>query len=110
MIKLLYDPNLCSIAAFGCNQFAYLTGRGAWDASAIVAIARARALAAGRKIGVYCSDVFGAFDHVSKDRLVAKLKKKGVHPEIVAVLASWLEKRFAHVVVDCEASKVMELS
>ena len=62
------------------------------------------------KVGVYCSDVSGAFDRVSMDRLVAKLKKKGLHSQIVAVLASWLEERCANVVVDGEASKVMKLS
>ena len=95
---------------FGCNQFAYLTGRGARHALAILAITWTRASAAGQKIGVYCSDVAGAFDRVSKDRLVATLKKKCINPQIIAVLASWLEKRFADVVVDGEASKVMELS
>jgi hypothetical protein len=30
------------------------------------------ALAKGRKIAIYCSDVSGAFDRVKKDRLVKK--------------------------------------
>ena len=36
------------------------------------------ALHSGRKVGLYCSDVSGAFDRVRVERLVAKLKAKGV--------------------------------
>ena len=106
----MYNPFLISISAFGLNQFAYSTGRGARDALAILAITWTRALRARQKVGVYCSDVSGAFDRVSKDRLVAKLEKKGIHPQIVLVLASLLEDRFAHVVVSGESSKEIKLS
>ena len=34
-----------------------------------------KAINAGDKIGVYCSDVAGAFDEVSASRLLEKLKK-----------------------------------
>ena len=95
---------------WGPNQFAYTIGRGARDALAILAITWTRALGTGLKVAVYCSDVAGAFDRVRMERLVAKLKKKGLHPKIVAVLASWLEERCAHVAVSGEASKVMNLS
>ena len=67
------------------------------------------ALVVGRKIGVYCSDVSGAFDRVRLERLVAKLRKKGIHPQIVEVLASWLEQRFAQVVLGGTSSIMMVL-
>lgn len=57
------------------------------------------ALALGRKIGVYCSDVSGAIERVKAERLVAKLRAAKVRPEIVAVIESWLRSRPAHVVV-----------
>jgi hypothetical protein len=53
----------------------------------------------GFKVLVYCSDVAGAFDRASKDRLVAKLRAKGINPELVTLIASWLEPRRASVVV-----------
>lgn len=54
------------------------------------------ALALGRKIGVYSSDVSGA---VKAEGLVAKLRTAKVRPEIVAVIESWLRSRPTHVVV-----------
>ena len=51
-----------------------------------------------------CSDVSGAFDRVSTERLLAKLQNSGVHPKIVKVLQSWLGERSASVVVDGVAS------
>ena len=109
LLKSLFYPYLLSSSAFGPSQFAYTTGRGARDALALLALTWLSALAAGRKIGVYCSDVSGAFDRVSLERLVAKLQRKGIHPQIVKVLTSWLQDRFAEVVVGGEISVMMVL-
>ena len=109
LLKLLYDPYLSNISAFGPNQFAYTLGRGARDALAFLALTWVQALGAGRKVAVYCSDVSGAFDRVSVERLVDKLKAKGLHPDVVAVLASWLKQRWANIVVGGKESKVMTL-
>jgi hypothetical protein len=106
----LYYPHLLSTSAFGPSQYAYTLGRGARDALAILALTWVKALAAGRKIGVYCSDVSGAFDRVRMKRLAAKLRQKGIHPKIVAVLISWLKERFARIVVGGASSKEMGLS
>ena len=51
----------------------------------------------------------GAFDKVVLKRLVQKLTNKGLHPKIVAVLASWLRQRRAMVVVGGMTSKEMAL-
>ena len=110
LLKLLYFPHLMSSLAFGPRQFAYTTGRGARDALALLVLTWIFAIAAGRKVAVYCSDVSGAFDRVSFQRMVAKLKRKGLHPDIVAVLASWLRQRYAHVVVGGSVSDRMTLS
>ena len=108
LLKLLYDPFLCSIVAFGPCQFAYTRGRGARDALAFLSLTWIIALGSGRKIAVYCSDVSGAFDRVSLERLVSKLEKV-LHPQLLAVMKSWLRARSAHVVVGGESSKVMAL-
>ena len=109
LLKLLYDPYLSSISAFGPSQFAYTLGRGARDALALLALTWIKAMGTGRKVAVYCSDVSGAFDRVCMERLVAKLKKKGLHPKVVAVLASWLQERCAQIVVGGTLSKPMTL-
>ena len=82
LLKMLYSLHLLSTSASGPSQYAYILGRGARDALAILAL---RALTAGRKIGVYCPDVTGAFDRVHLERLVAKLREKGLHPHLVAL-------------------------
>ncbi len=58
---------------------------------------------------MYCSDVSGAFDRVKLERLVAKLKKHKLHPQIVSVLTSWLQQRSARVVVGGKQSHLMRL-
>jgi hypothetical protein len=57
------------------------------------------ALDKGMKVLIYCSDVSGAFDKVSKKRLMDKLEAKGIHPKLLKVISSWLEPRKASVVV-----------
>ena len=109
LIKMLYQPYLSRVCAFGPRQFAYTAGRGARDALALLVIVWVQALAHGRKIAVYCSDVSGAFDRVRLERLVQKLKNKKLHPKIVAVLASWLRQRSANIVVVGSSSKEMPL-
>ena len=99
LILSLFEPYLAATMTFGENQFAYTKQRGARDALAQLVLTRIEALALGRKIGVYCSDVSGAFDRVKAERLVAKLRAAKVRPEIVAVIESWLRSRPAHVVV-----------
>ena len=110
LLKLLYQPYLTTISAFGPRQFAYTAGRGARDALALLAMVWIWALAQGQKIAVYCSDVSGAFDRVRLERLVKKLKSKRLHPQIVSVLASWLRRRTAQIVVGGATSDIMYLS
>ena len=54
----------------------------------------------GHRVGLYCSDVSGAFDRVSAERLCIKLKKWGIHPQVIDVIWSWLQERKASIVVD----------
>ena len=58
----------------------------------------------GDLVGLYCSDVSGAFDRVSRPRLVSKLELLGLHPSLSAFLASWLEDRVSEVVVGGQCS------
>ena len=53
-----------------------------------------------RKVALYCSDVSGAFDRVSQERLVRKLRNKGLRGPLLLVLTSWLGTRKAQVVVE----------
>jgi hypothetical protein len=109
LLQTLFMPFLLRSEAFGPNQFAYTPERGARDALAHMLLAWLPALAKGKKIGAYCSDVSGAFDRVKVERLVAKLKAKKIHPVLVEVIMSWLRDRSAQVVIGGERSGEFEL-
>ena len=95
--------------AYGPNQFAYSSGRGTRDALALCVLRWLVYMDEGVKIGTYCSDVSGAFDRVSAERLLQKLASKGVHPQILAVIRDWLADRIAHVIVDGTSSTARAL-
>ena len=100
LLKRLFVPFLLASVSFGQNQFAYTPERGARDALLYLVLCWIRAFNSRRRVAVYCSDVSGAFDRVRAERMIEKLKAKGIHPQIVAVLASWLRARTAHVVLE----------
>ena len=81
-----------------------MTGRGARDALAYMVLVWVQALALGRKVAVYCSDVSGAFDRVRVHRLLENLEAKKLHPDMITVVESWLRDRRAHVVVGGQKS------
>ena len=56
-------------------------------------------LHAGRKIGVYLSDISGAFDRVESSLLLKKLEAAGLNENLLAFLASYLAPRGSTVVV-----------
>ena len=108
-LKVLCTFHLTGSVSFGQNQFAYTAGRGARDILAMLSLMWTKAVAKGRKVAVYCSDVAGAFDRVRLERLVAKLKAKKLHPSIIAVLTSWLRQRADRIVVGGRQSDDMWL-
>ena len=63
-------PFLVKTVSFGPNQFAYTGGRGSRDALALLTLQWLQALAKGRKVAVYCSDVAGAFDDDVRDAVL----------------------------------------
>lgn len=109
LLQQTFMPFVATSVSFGPNQFAYTKEHGARDALAHLALVWLKALSKGRKIGLYCSDVSGAFDRVSVKRLVQKLRAKRMHPAIIDVIVSWLRDRRAYVVVAGERSHEMTL-
>ena len=110
LIGTMWLPQLAAEPKFfGPNQFAYLPGKGARDALAVMVLTWLLGMCRGQKFGLYCSDVSGAFDKVDATRLVHKLRIKGFTEEIILVLQSWLRKRHAKVVVGGKSSCAMDL-
>ena len=93
----------------GANQFAYRKQRGARDLLALLALTWLLGSDQGHKFLVYCSDVNGAFDRISTNRLTTNLEALGVPLRWVTVFASWLRARQAQVVVGGAYSDVMSL-
>ena len=90
VVGRLFLPFLECTGAFGPNQWAYRQKRGCKDALAVNALQWVWWLHLGLKIGVYCSDVSGAFDKVRSDRLVAKLENLGVRGKVLKLVqAGW---------------------
>ena len=93
-------PFLEASGAYGPNQYAYARNRGYRDALAHIICVWIREITSKRRVALYCSDVAAAFDRVDVARLVSKLRSKGIHPQVVSVIDSWLQQRVAHVVVE----------
>ena len=84
----IFVPQLIGSGAYGRNQFAYMLERGATDALAHLVITWLLQCCRNHKIAVYCSNVPGPFDNVNSNKLIRKLKAKGLSKEILAVLKS----------------------
>jgi len=100
IVGKLLQPFLEKTFAYGPNQYAYTSGCGSKDALAYNVLEWLCLLNQGRRIGLYCSDVAGAFDRINTERLVHKLQRKGVHEDLIRVLTSWLAQRTFVVIVD----------
>ena len=102
-------PYFEATCAYRDHHFAYHRGRGYKDALAYAVCTWLWEIGRGKRVVVHCSDVSGAFDRVQADRLVDKLKAKGINDAFVLVLSSWLGPRTAHVVVDGVLSEASDL-
>ena len=85
--------------AYGQNQFAYTRNRGYRDCLAFNICCWLKAFHDNKKVGLYCSDVSGAFDRVCSRRMLEKLEKSGLHKWLIQVIVAWLHERTAYVLV-----------
>ena len=89
-----------SIETCGPLQFAYRKERGLRDDLSFNLMSWIMMFHLGKRVALYCSDVSGAFDRVSTNRLCNKLKACGIHQQVLDIIRSWLGTRTATVVVD----------
>ena len=95
--------------AFGSAQFASRKEHGCRDALAFYALSWIASLNAGLKTCLYCSDVAGAFDRVSAERLMQKLSSLNLNRQLLSVIRSWLRGRQGFVIVSGQQSSPMNL-
>ena len=79
---IMLEPYLEKTVSFGENQFAYRTERGSRNVLALLMLQWMTILNSREKVSIYCNDVSGAFDRMSLDRLVEKLRAKGVNERV----------------------------
>ena len=109
LLQHQFGKDLASKECTGENQFAYKKERGARDALAFLVLTWLSGFFRKVKFALYCSDVSGAFDRVRCDRLLQKLRAKGVCERWLALFGSWLRERPAKVAVNGEFSDEMKL-
>ena len=63
-----------------------------------------------KKIGIFLSDISGAFDKVESKRLLAKLTATGINNDMLILLRDYLTVREAYVLVNGEKSDKMDLA
>ena len=89
--------------------WAFRRGRSGAGLTTLMLLRWILALTNGSKVGIHLSDISGAFDKVSSDRLLEKLKAKGINAQICNVLSSWLRPRTAYVIIGGSRSSVLQL-
>ena len=67
------------------------------------------AFASHCRVGLYCSDVSGAFDNICRNILINKLNSH-FHGNLFHILSSWLAPRKANVCVNGKMSNELEMS
>ena len=95
---------------FGPRQFAYTPGRGHRDALLMNLLQWILWLERGLQIGLFCSDVSGAFDRVCMERLCGKLRALKMPRQLYSLLCSWLEERVSCVLVEGVCSDPLPLA
>ena len=97
-------------AAFGLNQWAYRKRHSARDLATLCTCRWILSICSGQKVGIYLSDISGAFDRVFKQFLIAKLITTGILDLYVNFLSSYLEPRVGKVTVEGALSSAFELA
>ena len=105
VVNTLLSKYLQHSGAFGSSQFAFQQGLSCGDLVATLVCTWLLAMENREKVGVYLSDISGAFDRVETGRLLAKLRAAGVNDVMLRFLASYLSPRKAVVLVNGKHSR-----
>ena len=100
MLKLFEHADCC-----GDHQWAYRKQRSNKDLIAVLVRAWIFAICLDMVIGGLLNDIAGAFDHVFRLYLLAKLNSIGVGRKYLNFLASFFDTRFGHVCVQGKRSE-----
>ena len=88
------------VGAFGQAQWAFRKGHSCRDLVTVVVCNWLLGFHEGQKIGIYDSDISGAFDRVETERLLSKCRRAGLNKIWLLFLSSYLSPRTAHIIVN----------
>ena len=94
---------------FGTSQWAFRKKSSARDLVTICAARWVLAISKGLKVGLYLSDISGAFDKVNRCLLIGKLAELGLPSSFLDFLNSYLLQREGYVSVENASSSAMVL-
>ena len=100
VINVPFGSFLEATNAFGASQWAFRKKRGCTDLVLLLMCSWLLAFQRRRKVGVFLSDIAGAFDRVDASKLLQKLRRLGVCDALMALFTDFLSPRRAQVVVD----------
>ena len=110
VLDKLFDSYSLRSGAYGVNQFAFQRGLSCSDLVVTLICSWMLALQDGKRIGVYLSDISGAFDKVDTDFLLAKIAAAGFNHDFMEFLRSYLTPRIGRVIVNGSKSDSMILA
>lgn len=96
--------------AFGKRQFAYRKGHSARDLLFLLTAQWVLTLHRGQKVGLFLSDISGAFDRMAYERLVRKIRRAGLGKKMTNFLSAYFAPRVATVVVEGRSSAAFEIA
>jgi len=108
-LKHTLETFLIKVQAFGKSQWAFQKGKGCNDLLTMLTATWILKFQSKEKVGIYLSDISGAFDKVSTELLLAKMKECGLSDGWLKLIASYLAPRLAQVIVNGRMSEQMQL-
>ena len=102
-------PYFDRVGSFGRDQWAFRKKHSCRDLVALLICRWLLALDTGCKIGIYLSDISGAFDRVDREILAEDLRQNGISDSMLRFLYSYLAPREAAVVVQGHNSDVFTI-
>ena len=109
VIERIFSKIICAFFegsnAYGSTQWAFRSGYGSRDLVTLCILRWIEAIDNNQKVGLFLSDISGAFDRVSTVRLMRKLRRCGLTDEILELLEDYLSPRSAQVIVSGAKSK-----
>ena len=108
-VGMVFFPFLDKGGAFGRSQWAFRPGCGCRDLVTIKFAKWIRDINSGKRIGLFLSDIKGAFDRVDSSTLALECAKVGLGETVCKFIGAWLAPRKAHVIVQGQRSEQIRI-